>query len=386
MSATWLLYGATTSTSSGPIVDRSPAASVQPTPCSECHSSATADASSGDAAIDGCTCSTNRTASPLARPSTATRSRPAADSSRPSYARSDTNAVSAGCIRYVRSRKTPRSSGTVGCPSSRCSSAESPDSPGCTACVGCASCCGSPSSTSDVPARATATALASENCPASSITSTSTASARSSRHQNHDVPPTSDAEPSSSREATSPASRDHSTPGAPHAWDSSHFCSAGRPTALSTLPITAWDCAVTPTFLPASSSARISRDAARVLPLPGGPCTASTSPFKESPNRTTASPASSPGSRRVSAGTTRSSSRCPRHGSPARTASAVAVVAARSCSDRKSTRLNSSHAHISYAVFCLKKKQSRGPESLAKGLPYLRHRDLCNDQAGVIFG
>src|SRR3712207_278049 len=29
--------------------------------------------------------------------------------------------------------------------------------------------------------------------------------------------------------------------------------------------------------------------------------------------------------------------------------------------DRKSTRLNSSHAHISYAVFCLKKKQSLKP-------------------------
>src|SRR3712207_8460319 len=28
--------------------------------------------------------------------------------------------------------------------------------------------------------------------------------------------------------------------------------------------------------------------------------------------------------------------------------------------DRKSTRLNSSHANISYAVFCLKKKQERG--------------------------
>src|SRR5258707_9425520 len=28
-------------------------------------------------------------------------------------------------------------------------------------------------------------------------------------------------------------------------------------------------------------------------------------------------------------------------------------------SDRKSTRLNSSHANISYAVFCLKKKNSR---------------------------
>src|SRR5438445_9473764 len=33
--------------------------------------------------------------------------------------------------------------------------------------------------------------------------------------------------------------------------------------------------------------------------------------------------------------------------------------------DRKSTRLNSSHANISYAVFCLKKKRRRIP-------PYLR--------------
>src|SRR5690625_5410472 len=29
------------------------------------------------------------------------------------------------------------------------------------------------------------------------------------------------------------------------------------------------------------------------------------------------------------------------------------------CSDRKSTRLNSSHVAISYAVFCLKKKQTQ---------------------------
>src|SRR3712207_7947178 len=29
------------------------------------------------------------------------------------------------------------------------------------------------------------------------------------------------------------------------------------------------------------------------------------------------------------------------------------------CGDRKSTRLNSSHANISYAVFCLKKKKNR---------------------------
>src|SRR5258707_11612598 len=32
--------------------------------------------------------------------------------------------------------------------------------------------------------------------------------------------------------------------------------------------------------------------------------------------------------------------------------------------DRKSTRLNSSHANISYAVFCLKKKNPTGPERL----------------------
>src|SRR3712207_7468094 len=39
----------------------------------------------------------------------------------------------------------------------------------------------------------------------------------------------------------------------------------------------------------------------------------------------------------------------------------VALVAAfghvSGCQDRKSTRLNSSHANISYAVFCLKKKK-----------------------------
>src|SRR3712207_6887586 len=31
--------------------------------------------------------------------------------------------------------------------------------------------------------------------------------------------------------------------------------------------------------------------------------------------------------------------------------------------DRKSTRLNSSHANISYAVFCLKKKKKNRPQS-----------------------
>src|SRR3712207_7423333 len=36
----------------------------------------------------------------------------------------------------------------------------------------------------------------------------------------------------------------------------------------------------------------------------------------------------------------------------------------RSRGDRKSTRLNSSHANISYAVFCLKKKKILSPPSL----------------------
>src|SRR3712207_8389893 len=34
------------------------------------------------------------------------------------------------------------------------------------------------------------------------------------------------------------------------------------------------------------------------------------------------------------------------------------AVAVRQLEDRKSTRLNSSHANISYAVFCLKKKKN----------------------------
>src|SRR3712207_7795530 len=35
-----------------------------------------------------------------------------------------------------------------------------------------------------------------------------------------------------------------------------------------------------------------------------------------------------------------------------------AIAAANAGADRKSTRLNSSHANISYAVFCLKKKKT----------------------------
>src|ERR1039458_440778 len=45
------------------------------------------------------------------------------------------------------------------------------------------------------------------------------------------------------------------------------------------------------------------------------------------------------------------------------------------CPDRKSTRLNSSHLGISYAVFCLKKKhqgQGHGPDPTARACEHSR--------------
>src|SRR2546422_1175959 len=58
-------------------------------------------------------------------------------------------------------------------------------------------------------------------------------------------------------------------------------------------------------------------------------------------------------------------SSCARDGGPTRRRSIAALCAIKSTAkagevdlrDRKSTRLNSSHGYISYAVFCLKKKK-----------------------------
>src|SRR5438876_2031868 len=47
----------------------------------------------------------------------------------------------------------------------------------------------------------------------------------------------------------------------------------------------------------------------------------------------------------------------------ARTDAAAGEAMSRRSEDRKSTRLNSSHPSISYAVFCLKKKKSCGSSS-----------------------
>src|SRR3712207_7145394 len=46
------------------------------------------------------------------------------------------------------------------------------------------------------------------------------------------------------------------------------------------------------------------------------------------------------------------------------------VKIAQALSDRKSTRLNSSHANISYAVFCLKKKKKNIPHMYLNEIEY----------------
>src|SRR5205807_7752843 len=57
---------------------------------------------------------------------------------------------------------------------------------------------------------------------------------------------------------------------------------------------------------------------------------------------------------------------CPRAVDPLRFPSGAGLgrrARDRAVADRKSTRLNSSHLVISYAVFCLKKKKSSGTQS-----------------------
>src|SRR5439155_4700742 len=46
--------------------------------------------------------------------------------------------------------------------------------------------------------------------------------------------------------------------------------------------------------------------------------------------------------------------------------------------DRKSTRLNSSHVAISYAVFCLKKKKTEEHEPAPAGHQPLHHHDVVS--------
>src|SRR5689334_24761237 len=47
--------------------------------------------------------------------------------------------------------------------------------------------------------------------------------------------------------------------------------------------------------------------------------------------------------------------------------------------DRKSTRLNSSHSSISYAVFCLKKKKKKKNKHTQKKKSHKKTKESCKD-------
>src|SRR5947209_11021827 len=53
----------------------------------------------------------------------------------------------------------------------------------------------------------------------------------------------------------------------------------------------------------------------------------------------------------------------------------------RSWRDRKSTRLNSSHANISYAVFCLKKKKKYTQENHGTAVKMIDTSTACHEPA-----
>src|SRR2546430_11929728 len=65
-----------------------------------------------------------------------------------------------------------------------------------------------------------------------------------------------------------------------------------------------------------------------------------------------------------------------RAGRAARSDGALLGAPARDARDRKSTRLNSSHSQISYAVFCLKKKKHPDIAEFADQLLRLPRRKL----------
>src|SRR2546426_8826230 len=72
-------------------------------------------------------------------------------------------------------------------------------------------------------------------------------------------------------------------------------------------------------------------------------------------------PISVSSSKRASASASRSASNCSQR---VRKPSAPKTQSMRAFRDRKSTRLNSSHLVISYAVFCLKKKKKKNKHTV----------------------
>src|SRR2546429_2015168 len=63
------------------------------------------------------------------------------------------------------------------------------------------------------------------------------------------------------------------------------------------------------------------------------------------------------------------------HRDPVGAAARRRVTAGRAYQDRKSTRLNSSHGYISYAVFCLKKKKKRTTQQTLNSMNETHMRD-----------
>src|SRR2546430_10050886 len=67
---------------------------------------------------------------------------------------------------------------------------------------------------------------------------------------------------------------------------------------------------------------------------------------------------------------------------------AACAVAAAATLDRKSTRLNSSHSQISYAVFCLKKKnhhRNRVGDALLAGVHLHRSADIRHSAIDIAY-
>src|SRR5437660_9670116 len=79
----------------------------------------------------------------------------------------------------------------------------------------------------------------------------------------------------------------------------------------------------------------------------------------------------------------RSSSRC-RYSSPStRSCSSPSRCGTLRSSDRKSTRLNSSHVAISYAVFCLKKKKKTKTKETHNKQPDTREEIIQSDNTNL---
>src|SRR5207253_10262503 len=74
---------------------------------------------------------------------------------------------------------------------------------------------------------------------------------------------------------------------------------------------------------------------------------------------------------------------CPSRFSSSATFAGVAELLKREGQDRKSTRLNSSHVAISYAVFCLKKKKKRTSVMQYKTHTHHKQREIRQQTAAA---